>query len=74
MNEESLGRIVEMRSAQGSYEGVGKVIGYIERPTFHILTPSGKRISWAAHLCVEPGLSKEAGDELLPWNGPDVGI
>ncbi len=73
MNEESLGRIVEMRTAQGEYHGVGKVVGYQEQPTYKILTPTGKLVSWAAHLCQEPGLSKQAGDELLPSSGPQPG-
>lgn len=69
MNDDSLGRIVEMWTAQDSYHGVGMVVAYQEQPTFVIRTPDGRQTSWAAHLCREPGLSKEAGDELMPQEG-----
>ncbi len=65
MNEESVGRIVEMRTVQGAYHGVGKVIGYQAEPTFIIHTPAGKRVSWVAALCIKPGLSQEATDDLF---------
>lgn len=65
MNEESVGRIVEMRTVQGAYHGVGKVLGYQGNPTYTILTPAGKRVSWMADLCIEPGLSREATEELF---------
>lgn len=66
MNEESLGRIVEMWTAQGTYHGVGMAVAYCERPTMIIRTPAGKQVSWSADLCREPGLSVEAGQELIP--------
>jgi hypothetical protein len=72
MSADSLGRIVEMWTGQNSYHGVGMVVGYQEQPTFLIRTPDGGHISWAAHLCREPGLSKEAGDELMPQKAPQA--
>ncbi len=65
MNEESIGRIVEMRTLQSAYQGVGKVIGYQKSPTFMILTPAGKIVSWVAELCSEAVLSEEAVKEIF---------
>ena len=73
MNEESLGRIVEMRTAQGAYHGVGMVVGYAGHPTIIVRTPDGRRVSWAAHLCRHTALSKQAGDELFPPEGQQPG-
>lgn len=69
MNEESIGRIVEMRSLQGDYHGVGKVIGYQRNPTFIILTPAGKMVFWQADLCSEAILSEEAVKEIFAHVG-----
>lgn len=65
MNEESLGRIVEMRTMQSAYQGVGKVLGYQKNPTYVILTPAGKVVHWPAEMCVEAVISQEAAEELF---------
>ena len=70
-NETNIGRVAEMRTAQGQYHGVGKVIAYIDRPAFIIRTPAGQEVAWLVELCKlesESALSQAAIDQLLPWH------
>ena len=69
VNENTLGKLIIARTAQGAIMAVGQQVSWTDGPTVSIRKPNGERIFWRADLC-EVIADEDAANWLVPLCGP----